>query len=60
MIVIGEYRERWLRALDALAVELRRPPHSIELARALGLAPHSVREMANRCARSGLVMLGER
>jgi hypothetical protein len=60
LVPIGEYRDRWLRALEALAVELRRPPHSIELARALGLAPHSVREMANRCARAGLVMLGER
>ncbi len=57
LVPIGEYRTRWLRALEALTVELRRPPHSIELAQVLGLARHSVQQMAKRCARSGLVAL---
>lgn len=60
LVPIGEYRARWLRALEALTVELRRPPHSIELARVMGLEPHSIQQMAKRCALSGLVTLGTR
>lgn len=60
LVPISVYRERWLRELEALAVKLCRPPNSSELARAVGLAQHTVREMAMRCAKSGLVTLSER
>jgi len=56
--VITAYRERWLRALEALAVDLRRPPCAAELARALKIDRQSVRQLAVRAARDGLVVLG--
>lgn len=58
MVEVSPYRERWLRALEALAVELRRPPSSAELARALNIDRQSVRQLAVRAARDGLVVLG--
>lgn len=60
LVPISEYRARWLRQLEALTIQLRRPPHSLEMARAMGLDRHSVQQMAVRCALSGLVILDER
>jgi hypothetical protein len=57
---ITHRRAGWLRTIHQLATELRRPPHSSEIARAVGCSERSGRQRVQRAAVAGHVIVEPR
>lgn len=57
---IGARRELWLRTVDRLTTELRRPPCVDEVSRVVGISRSTGQWHTNHAARAGQVLLGSR